>query len=101
MYCPLITKMPAESGVSTTVHVPDSPRVQLESTLGPSEYGPLRRTNAVGVEEKNMVSSTVTVQVVDEPTETADGEQAIVVEVGSWTESSTLPELVQWVESPR
>ena len=75
------------------VHVPDFPRLQLESTFGPSEDGPLRRTNAVGVEDSVMVSSTVTVQVVDDPTGTTDGEQAIVVEVGSCTASSTLPEL--------
>jgi hypothetical protein len=51
--------------------------------LDPKEDGPLNCTAPIGVKNGVAVSLTVTVQVVDEPTETVDGEQMIVVEVGS------------------
>ena len=63
-------------------HVPDM-RLQYESPLGPSEDGPLNWTAPIGMDDGATVSLTVTAQVVDEPTETADGEQTMVVEVGS------------------
>lgn len=68
---------------------------QPEFTCAPIEEDPLRRTKAVGVEEGDVVSSTVTVHVVDEPTVTCAGEQTIVVEVTSCTESMMLSKLVE------
>jgi hypothetical protein len=93
MYCPLIAKVPAELGVRTIEQVPDGSRLQLESTLGPSDDGPLRRTNAVGMVDGVASSTTVTLQVAGEPSETIVGEQTMVVEVGSCTVRSTPPEL--------
>ena len=63
-------------------HVPDT-RLQLTALMRPSEDEPLKTTAPIGMEDGATVSLTVTAQVVDEPTETADGEQTMVVEVGS------------------
>lgn len=100
MYSPLIVKLPGESGIRETTQTPEELSVQPELTCAPSEEGPLRRTKAVGIDEGELTSSTVTVQVVDEPTTTSEGEQTMVVDVGSRTESITLPELPEWKESP-
>ena len=80
--------MPTELGVRTIEHVPDT-RLQLnawarfEASLRPSEDGPLKTTAPIGMMYGVTVSLTVTVQVVDEPTKTVDGEQTMVVELGS------------------
>jgi hypothetical protein len=92
MYWALIANVPSELGMSVIAQVPDT-RLQLESTLEPSEDGPLKRTNPVGTELGVTMSLTVAVQTIEEPTGTADGEQVTVVEVGSCTASVRLSEL--------
>lgn len=54
----------------------------------------------MGVEDCRAVSSTLAVQVVEEFVETAEGEQTMVVEVGSCTRRETPPELALWYASP-
>lgn len=91
--------MPAELGVSTREQLPEL-RLQLESTAAPRDDGPFQRRSPVGVEDCRAVSSTLAVQVVEEFVETAEGEQTMVVEVGSCTRRETPPELALWYASP-
>ncbi len=66
-----------------TEHVPDALRLQLVPAMIPNTDGPLNWTNAAGMKDGATVSITVIVHAVEVPNETVDGEQMMVVEVGS------------------
>src|SRR5208282_2130053 len=93
-YFPVIVAVPVELGVNMTAQLAETPppdRVQLVESNVPTKLL-VNITVPVGVTGvPPPMSVTVTVQVVAEPTRTADGVQVTLVNVGNLTgNSSTL-----------